>query len=252
MRRRPILLPLTSHPSLRSALSALWVSCALLAPLAAAAQTLSLHYQERPPYSSRQGDGRVTGLVASPAAVALVKAGIPFGWQLTPSQRQLALIQSGSGLHCGVGWFRNDERAAKGRYSQPLYRDRPLAALVREATGLTEPMRATELLAHRSWRVLVKDGYSYGTVLDRLLATQAEAVVRTSVDPPQMGLMLRSGRADWMIVAPEEAEVLGGPGLRLLTLSDVPEGPTRHLYCSHDVPADWIERIDRALATPRR
>lgn len=246
MTRRPIPLPLPS------VLSVCWLALLLLTPPPTAAQTLSLHYQERPPYSSRQGDGRVTGLVAEPAAAALEQAGIAYTWQLTPSQRQLALIQSGGGLHCGVGWFRNDERAARGRFSQPLYRDRPLAALVREATGLSAPMRAADLLAGRPWRLLVKDGYSYGPVLDRLLASHAHAVVRTSVDPPQMSLMLRSGRADWMIVAPEEAEVLGGPGLRLLTLSDVPEGPTRHLYCSQDLPADWIERIDRALAAPRR
>jgi hypothetical protein len=50
-----------------------------------------------------------------------------------------------------------------------------------------------------------------------------------------------------MIVAPEEAAVLGGPGLRRLTLTDAPAGPTRHLYCGSTVPAGWLARIDEAL-----
>lgn len=212
---------------------------------------LTLHYQVRPPYSSARADGRIEGLVATPAADALARAGIPFSWKLTPSQRQLALIQSGSGRHCGLGWFRSDERAARGRFSAPLYRDQPLAALVRPEAALPTPATAATLLAAPHLRLLVKDGYSYGPLLDRLIAGAAAAPQRTNVDPPQMSQMLRSGRADWMIVAPEEAAVLGGAGLREQTLADVPEGPTRHLYCSEDVPADWIQRIDRALPPVR-
>ena len=62
---------------------------------------------------------------------------------------------------------------------------------------------------------------------------------------------LASGRADWMPVAPEEAEALLNPDLRLLPLTDEPQGQARHLYCSRSVPADWMARIDRALATSR-
>jgi hypothetical protein len=103
------------------------------------------------------------------------------------------------------------------------------------------------LLADTRFTLLVKDGYSYGPTLDALLAKAPAPVERTSVDPPQMSLMLRSGRADWMIVAPEEAAVLGAQGLQLITFTDVPSGLTRHLYCGNDVPAEWMARIDRAL-----
>ena len=98
--------------------------------------------------------------------------------------------------------------------------------------------------------MLVKDGYSYGPQLDALIASAPVPPLRTHVDPvqmAQMAQMLRSGRADWMIVAPEEAAVLGGPGLHLLRLSDAHAGPTRHLYCSNAVPAAWLARIDEAL-----
>lgn len=221
----------------------------------APAPPLTLHYQERPPYSRTGPDGAVHGLVADPAAAALGRAGIAFHWALTPSQRQLALIQAeGGGMHCGIGWFRSAEREALGRFTAPLYRDRPLAALVRSGAWSGHTATAASLMADPRMRLLVKDGYSYGPRLDRLIADAAVSPQRTSVDPPQMSRMLASGRADWMIVAPEEAEALAAPGLRLLPLQDEPEGPTRHLYCNRAVPAAWIERIDRALqaAGPRR
>lgn len=228
-------------------------SCLLLGgPGTARAQTLTLHYQERPPYSETRADGSVQGLVADPAAAALQRAGIAFQWSLTPSQRQLALVQSGRGLQCGVGWFRTAERATLGRYSAPLYQDRPLAALLRSGAVDSATPRASALLADPALRLLVKDGYSYGPRLDGLIAGAARAPLRTMVEPLQMSLMLRSGRADWMIVAPEEAEVLQRSGLILMPLADAPEGPTRHLYCSADVPAEWLARIDAALAAQRR
>lgn len=223
-----------------------WLACA---PVLTAAQTLVLHYQERPPYSQVQPDGQVRGLVADPAVRALQQAGIPFVWARTPSQRQLALIQTeGAGLHCGIGWFRTAQRAALGRFSAALYRDPPLAALVRSAAWPAASASATTLLAERQLRLLIKDGYSYGPRLDRLIAAAAHPPQRTSVDPPQMARMLSSARADWMIVAPAEAQSLAAAGLRQVSLSDEPEGPTRHLYCNLGVPAAWLESLDGALA----
>ena len=218
----------------------------------ATAQTLTLHYQDRPPYSSRADDGRVSGLVATPAERALNAAGIPFRWALTPSQLQLTLFESGKGPLCGVGCFRTPEREAKGRFSRALYRDRPLAALMRDAVALPQPLRVDALLADPRRRLLVKEGYSYGPALDEAIAGAASRPERTSVDPLQMARMLLAARADWMIVSPEEAETLLAPGLRLVEFADVSPGPTRHLYCSADLPDDWLVRIDRALAATAR
>ena len=233
----------------------LWWAAAVAAAMcvtAAGAQTLTLHYQERPPYSGTRADGSVRGLVADPAAQALQLAGIPFRWALTPSQRQIALIQSGRGLHCGVGWFRTEARAASGQFSAPLYQDQPLAALARVDTLTVTSTTASALLGDRTLRLMVKDGYSYGPQLDRLIAQAPRAPKRTNVDPSQMSLMLSSGRADWMLVAPEEAAVVARRGLHLVQLSDVAQGLTRHLYCSSDVPAAWMAGIDSGLAARPR
>jgi polar amino acid transport system substrate-binding protein len=221
-----------------------------------AGRLLTLHYQERPPYSSTVGDGHVQGLLATPAHRACQKAQLSCSWARTPGQRQLALIQSGQGWDCGLGWFRNPEREARGRFSAALYQDRPFMALARRNTAWEPQRPLAALLADASQPLLVKDGYSYGALLDGLIAQHAGQVRRTSAENQQMARMIEAGRAGWMIVAPEEAEVLlaePGPGgvlpqLQLHPLPGVPAGQTRHLYCNKAVPEAVIERLNRALA----
>jgi polar amino acid transport system substrate-binding protein len=226
--------------------------------LGAQAQVLTLHYQERAPYSVSQGDGTAAGLVATPAAQAMAQAAVPFVWARTPGQRQLALIQEGAGLHCGVGWFRNPERAALGKFSKPLYRDKPFGALVRDDSPLRSGMRGAEALALAGDTLLLKDGYSYGPLLDRLIAAQLPPPARTSAEAQQMLRMLVAGRAGWIIVTPEESQVLreeagtAGAGLRQVVFADVVAGETRHLYCSKSVPDAWLARVDQALAAQAR
>jgi polar amino acid transport system substrate-binding protein len=219
----------------------------------AQAQGLTLHYQERAPYSATQPDGAVVGLVATPAAQALSQAAVAFEWARTPSQRQLALIQEGEGLHCGIGWFRNVERATRGKFSKPLYRDRAFAALARGDSPLRTGLSGAEAMALAGESLLVKEGYSYGPQLDRLIAAHLPPPLKTSAETPQMLRMLVAGRAGWMIVAPEEAQALrrdAGPaaaGLRTVAFSDILAGQTRHLYCNRAVPDAWLARIDQAL-----
>lgn len=217
---------------------------------------LTLHYQERPPYSFTAGDGHVQGLLATPAHRACQKAQLHCSWARTPGQRQLALIQAGQGWDCGLGWFRNAEREALGRFSAALYQDRPFMALARRNTPW-EPQRGpAALLADTDLPLLVKEGYSYGALLDGLVAQHPGQVRRTSAESQQMARMIEAGRAGWMIVAPEEAEVLlaePGPGgvlpqLQLHPLPGVPPGQTRHLYCNKAVPEAVIQRLNRALA----
>lgn len=226
--------------------------------LGAQAQSLTLHYQERAPYSTTQPDGGVAGLAATPAARALAQASLAFVWARTPSQRQLALIQEGPGLHCGVGWFRNPERAALGKFSKPLYRDKPFGALARNDSPLRSGMRGAEALALAGDTLLVKDGYSYGPQFDRLIAAHTPPPVKTSAETLQMLRMLVAGRAGWIIVTPEESQVLrdeagpAGAGLRQVVFADISAGETRHLYCNRSVPDAWLARIDRALAAQTR
>ena len=60
-----------------------------------------------------------------------------------------------AGLHCGIGWFRNAERAALGKFSKPLYRDRPFGALAQTARPLpVEHRRRQMTLTGKKWLAL--------------------------------------------------------------------------------------------------
>ncbi len=220
----------------------------------AAEPALTLHYQERPPYSSRDPGGQPQGLLVAPLVRALDRAGVHPQWKMTPSQRQMTTIQSGAGMDCGVGWYRTAEREALGRFSRPIYRDRPFIALVRGDSPLRGDRSVASLLADPALQLLVKDGYSYGAEVDPLLVAHKEALHRTSAESAQMASMIAAGRAGWMILAPEEADILlknwtGPPGaLRQIALPGLGNGPTRHLYCSRRVPEGLMSRIDQALA----
>jgi polar amino acid transport system substrate-binding protein len=224
----------------------------------AGAQSLTLHYQERAPYSSTQADGGVSGLTATPAARALQRAGVPFVWARTPGQQQLALIQEGEGPHCGLGWFRNAERAAMGKVSRPLCRDRPFVALARDDSRVRSGMRSEDAMAAPGETLLVKEGWSYGPQLDPLIAQRVVPPVKTSVETTQMVCMLLAGRGTWMIAGAEEAQLLrlqagvAGAALRTAGLVDLTNGESRHLYCNRAVPDAWLARIDQALAGPTR
>ncbi len=215
-------------------------------------QPVRLLFQERVPYTESLPDGSVRGLVATPAEQALKRAGIAFVWERTPSQRQLLLAQGGQVPACGLGWFRNPEREALGRFSRPLYHDQPMAALVPGDSAIPDGGRMQELIANPRFRLLTKEGFSYGAQIDAWLGAQAANRLSTGAEPPQLVLMLLGGRADWMPVAPEEAQALIGahpPGaLRLVRFVDVGPGLPRHLYCSRAVPGTVMEAIDRELA----
>lgn len=217
-------------------------------------RTLTLHYQERPPYSHTGADGQPQGLLVAPAMRACQRAQLACSWMKTPSQRQLGLVQSGQGMDCGLGWFRNAEREALGRFSAALYQDQPFMALTRRDAPWDRQRPLPALLADASRPLLVKDGYSYGALLDGLIAQHAGTVRRTSTESVQMARMVEAGRAAWMIIAPEEADALladmgaAGAALHLQPLPGVPAGQTRHLYCSKAVPEALLERLNRALA----
>ena len=168
---------------------------------------LRLVYQERPPYTAQRPGGGVEGLVASPISQALTRAGVVFRWELTPSQRQLLLVQTGQEPVCAVGWFRNPEREKLGRFSRPVYRDLPMGALVRADVPLADGVALATTLASGKQTVLTKEGFSYGAEVDQWLSTPGVRRVSTGSEPLQLVRMLLASRADMLLVAGASATV---------------------------------------------
>ncbi len=214
------------------------------APLA----EVELHYHERPPYYQSANQGP-QGLVIAPLRQALRVSGLPHRFVSTPAMRQLQLIEQGQALVCGVGWFFNTERAGKGQFSKPIYRDRPLAMLVRVQLGWSQPRSMAEAIGDADARLLLKTGYSYGPQFDALLKSRSTAPASITGEMSTLVRMLVHDRADWTPMAPEEAEHEFNDiaGLRLLPFSDAAAGNLRHLYCNKAVPAAWLQRLDAAI-----
>lgn len=215
---------------------------------------INLHYNERPPYLVSSG-GVVTGLTADPSAKAFEKAGIAFQWQATPSKRQTATFQENSGCDCGVGWFKNPEREQFALFTAPIFKDKPQVAIVRsDEARIKDGAKFEDVLSNKDFKLLVKDGYSYGPVLDEKITKFGKNVQKTTAENLNMIKMVAAKHVDYFILAPEEAESLvAAAGLKmtefkLVSFSDMPEGNFRYIMCSKKVGESVIKKLNSALA----
>ncbi|HEX5683005.1 MAG TPA: transporter substrate-binding domain-containing protein [Ideonella sp.] len=219
-----------------------------------AAEPLNLYFFERPPYAvQRAGSDEVHGLSATPAAQAFKSAGIAFRWVGMPTMRQLVTLKNnGAPPACAVGWFKNPERELHFKFSKPIYRDKPTVALAR-ADYTQASATLADTLRQPGLQVLIKDGFSYGPLIDQLLIQSKVERIVTSADSVPMIRMVAAQRAHFMFAAEEEAAYLveqaGVPTTQLRTLrfTDLPHGERRHILCSKTVPDELIERLNKAI-----
>jgi polar amino acid transport system substrate-binding protein len=230
-----------------------WMLCAL-AP-ARAAEPLELYWFDRPPYMvQRPGSEEVSGLTATPAAQAFRSAGIAFRWVSLPTMRQLVTLKEGTQPGCAVGWFRNPEREQQFKFTAPIYRDRPTVALARADYMPASTLGGT--LRQPGVSVLLKDGFSYGPVIDQLLLQHRPERVVTSAETLAMANMIAAHRASLMFAAEEEASYLLEQAehearlpypLKIVRFADLPPGERRHILCSRATPDELIERLNKAI-----
>lgn len=243
-------------PSMRILRTA-WL-CALASlgfPLIATAQ-VALHYNERPPYLLT-ANGQLTGLTGAPVVAAFKAAGIPYVLNATPSARQMAVIRENSGLDCAIGWFKNEEREKFARFTRPIYQDRPPIALTAARNSRNASLKNGDalenVLGNRNLVLLVKVGYSYGRILDAMIERHQPIRTSVSVENMQMLRMIHAGHADYMFIAPEEAEgLIRASGIdpaeiRGIAFADAPKGENRHIMCSMKVPDEIVGRLNSAI-----
>lgn len=228
--------------------------CMMLAAGTVQAQDrIDLHFYVRPPYMVKVGDSRVGGLTAETARAAFEKAEVPFRWQQTPAKRQLVLIESGIGLDCGVGWYKTPEREKFGKFTAPLYRDKPTVGIAR-ADFHPRSKALADIVADPETRVVMKVGLTYGPDVSGIMARAKAQVLMATTEQTSLARMVSSGRADFMLSPQEEADILranvehGSHNLQVLTFPELHEGGTRHILCSKKVSDETIEKLNTALA----
>jgi len=232
------------------------MSVIFICSLPAEAQSpVQLYYYERIPYAVKDNQGEVSGLCATPAANAFKKAGIPFQWKKMPFKRQLVTIKHNKKKACGIGWFKNPEREAFARYTDAIYQDKPAITISRKGNqALQRHQDLNTLLNDKNVKLLVKDGFSYGTYIDGLIKkNDPEVVVVATSTNIQMLQMILADRADYYFTSEEEAEhMIMNAGyevsqFQLQHYSDMPAGNRRYITCSQQVTPEIIELLNRAL-----
>ncbi|WP_395399413.1 hypothetical protein ACHMW6_20480 [Pseudoduganella sp. UC29_106] len=119
-------------------------------------------------------------------------------------------------------------------------------------------LRSNPLLGDRELTLGLIDGVSYGAELDALIAASSNRVMRRTVDTATMIRMVAAGRASYIFVDREDWYHMRGRENQLqalvpLDFADMPAGLKRYIVCSRDVPADTMDRLNRAIAarTPK-
>lgn len=233
------------------------IGCSLSAASAGAEGTLTVYYHERPPYSSRQPDGSVHGILADIADKAMTTAGIAYRWEDLPSARQIEVIKRNEGPACAIGWFKTPDREAFAKFTLPIYHDLPTIVVARsdDPRFAGTPMLDT-LFGNKKLLLLTKTSYSYGAEIDAKIASETPTLRRDSSNNIAMLKMVSRKRVDYMMMAEEEAkDLLADPELAksiaIYHLGDAPAGEYRYLMCSRSVPDDLIMRLDQAIVPPQ-
>jgi ABC-type amino acid transport substrate-binding protein len=214
---------------------------------------LKVHYHHRPPYYVKTAAG-VEGLCATPVTEALNSAGIKFHWTETPPKRQLHLLQQNPLQDCIIGWYKTREREKYARYSTVIYQDQPAVALVRhDDPRIPEHCTVAELLGLPDIVMLSRTGYSYGTLVDKALAQIKPLRIDSGVDSSEWLSILYTRRADFLLIAPEEADYLLSStqlprnAFRHVVLTDMPPGGRRYVLFSRAVPPVIVDRFNGAF-----
>ncbi|EPR43914.1 ABC-type transporter, periplasmic subunit family 3 [Desulfovibrio sp. X2] len=228
-----------------------------LASAAAHGETnvLRVLYMERPPFYRTEGE-RAGGLLVDITRSVLEEAGITPEFESMPSKRILEELQHPGKAVCSVGWFKTAQREAWAKFSLPIYRNRPLVALVRRSDLplFQDRHSLASLFADKKLILGRLEGFSFGESVDALLDEGSPAVYSLAGTQRQLVRMLAAGRIDYMLVSPEEvATLLADAGLApsrfsVLGLRDAPSGNLRYLMCSKAVPDAELRRINDVLA----
>jgi polar amino acid transport system substrate-binding protein len=232
------------------------VICCFFSSAQASDAPLQVLYSERPPYMMASADGGPSGLTGAPGTRAFKLAGVSVRWQALPTNRQLLMIRDGSTPACAIGWFRTPERELYAKFTRAIYHDKDWTVLARSSLADKGDTSLQELMQRKDVRILIKDNYSYGNELDKLLARTNPLIAISTAPTLKMVQSISLGAADMMFVSEEEGSYImehhlasQTSKLRLLRFKDMPHGPERYIMCSKTVPDALIARLNQAIAS---
>ena len=241
---------------LKKMLTCLSFLIAFIRPQVGITEVLDIHYFEYPPYYHQMENGQASGIIVDLARQILAAAQVEPRFSFMPAKRILHEIQSDRPA-ASLGWFKTLEREQFAQFSLPIYVNRPVGVFfLRENEEKFRPYDTLEGLL-QSGRVFFGrvQGLSEGPQLDGMLAKYEDKTVQVAADSIRLLKMLESKRFDFMLVPPEEVDVLLEAAqvpkdiFVLKAMSDIPQGNLRHIIYSKAVSPDLIRKIDQAIIT---
>jgi len=213
---------------------------------------ISVYYHERIPYVIATADG-LTGLTGSPVTSAFNHVALPFVFKETPSKRQIRILKNDD-CSCLVGWFKTVERQKFSKYSLPIYQDQATIILVKaDNDKLYNGMEINQLLSDPTLLFDVRDGYSYGSFLDKKIIQHKPNINAGTFKNSDMLKRIHLKRADYFFISPEEANSLinlsafSSSDFKLLTIRGIPKGEKRYIMCSLDIEDAVMDKLNQAI-----
>ena len=229
----------------------IFLSCC---PALAMAETpLKLQVVQRPPYLIVEPGGAFSGLSVEPARAAFNKAGIAVTWEQVPALRQLQRLKDNKERVCSVGWYKTAEREQFAKFTASVSQDSRWAALANKLFHPPKDGSVHAIVTDPDASILLKNGYVYGTYLDKAFAAMQARRVETNSDMQQVFQMIARGRAQITFAPLEEIKyylnqkLVGVSDVRIIEFPEMPEGYKRYLMCSKLVEDEVIRKFNAAL-----
>lgn len=215
---------------------------------------LKVLYLEFPPYYYTTYDGRPDGFLLKKTDTILRNAGIEPRYESLSAKRVLVEMRTPEAI-CSIGWFKTPKREKFARFTLPIYQNKPLVALYlsKDSMQLSTKTTLRSLVEDRSLSLGLVDGYSLGAEVDALVRGHGANTRLVMGDYPHLIRMLSQEQFSYILVAPEEKDILirknylAADQFQSHELSDVPAGNSRFLMFSKTVPEEIVERVNRSI-----
>ncbi len=215
---------------------------------------LTVYYYERNPFEYQAPNGKPAGFIVDISKQAFQAAGIAVNWTLLPLNRVLKTIEEDAAPACTPGWYRKPEREAFGKYSHPIYLDKPIVGFSHASLKVPANVSARELLGRPDIHLLVNHSLVYGEYLDQLVRDlPASRVEWSSGTFLQFARKLRGARANLLLLTQEEIDAilneaeLSRNDYKTIYFSDVSYREYRYIICSQSVPDSVLKKLNSAI-----
>ncbi len=203
-------------------------------------QKLDVYYIDKEPYYYKDRD-KVSGFLFKKAEKYFEQLnGVAVSYSEMPPKRILFDLEELEGNFCSIGWFKNKERALKYWYSPILYRDRSMVLIIEKKyqKDLSMHGRFYDFIKNTPLKIDVVNGYSYGELIDEVIAKFPSSFNKESSDNNKLIRLLKNERTNGILMMEEEFEHFSQKETILLdkytikTFSDFPKGNERYIICS--------------------